>query len=182
MMTEKNLDMSERLMSLLRELTHMMRFRHKGKEGQARILVLLNESDGMTQRELTRRLCVQPGSASEILAKLENAGLIIRQPNADDRRTTDVQLTNQGRTLAAEAVEQRQKQREEMFSCLSAEEKATMLALMEKLAADWRARLPEDGHPHGHGSYHHECPGHHHGGHGPHHRHGSHDPHDHRGQ
>ena len=47
----------------------------------------------MTQKALTARLGVQPGSASEVLNKLEQAGLILRTPSETDHRTTDIHLT-----------------------------------------------------------------------------------------
>ena len=44
------------------------------------------ENECMTQSELTEYLGVQPGSASEVIGKLESAGLIVRTPSEKDRR------------------------------------------------------------------------------------------------
>lgn len=164
-------DMNDKLIINLRDLGHVMRFLYEGKASQKRILIILNESETITQRDLTERLGIQPGSASEILSKLEGAGLIIRTQNEADRRTTDVCLTDAGRELATEALSQRRKRHEEMFSCLSEEEKQELLSLLERVCADWRARYSEKGHAHGHGHHH---SGHHHG-HGPHNGHRHHD-------
>ena len=123
-----------------------MRFLYEGKASQKRILMILNELKTITQRDLTEHLGIQPGSASEILSKLESAGLIIRTRNETDRRTTDVSLTDTGRALAAEAFAQRQRRHEEMFSCISEEEKEKLLSLLERIYADWRIRYCEDGH------------------------------------
>lgn len=86
-----------------------------GKASQKRILVILNELETITQRDLTERLGIQPGSASEILSKMESAGWICRPQNETDRRTIDVCLTDSGRELAAEALTQRRKRHEDMF-------------------------------------------------------------------
>ncbi len=131
-------DINDRLMINLWDIGHMMRARSEGKASQKRILIILNEFEPMTQRDLTERLGIQPGSASEILAKLEKAGLIIRTSNEADRRTTDIRLTDSGRKLAGEALGERQKRHEEMFSCLSEKEKEQFLLLLEKICADWR--------------------------------------------
>lgn len=64
----------------------------------------MNEVGEITQRELTERIGVQPGSASEVIAKLESAELIVRTQNPVDRRTTDIRLTDKGRTLASETA------------------------------------------------------------------------------
>lgn len=144
-------DMNDRLIINLRDLGHIMHFLYEGKASQKRILIILNETGRITQRDLTERLGIQPGSASEILSKLESAGLIIRTPNEADRRTTDVCLTDAGRELAAEASAQRQKRHEEMFSCLSEEEREELLSLLERVCADWKTRYRENGNIHRHG-------------------------------
>ena len=133
-------DMNDKLIINLRDLGHIMRFLYEGKASQKRILIILNELKTSTQRDLTEHLGIQPGSASEILSKLESAGLIIRTQNETDRRTTDVSLTDTGRELAVEALAQRQRRHEEMFSCISEEEKEKLLSLLERIYADWRIR------------------------------------------
>ena len=159
-------DTNDKLIINLRDLGHIMRFLYEGKASQKRILIILNELKTITQRDLTEHLGIQPGSASEILSKLESAGLIIRTQNETDRRTTDVSLTDTGRELAVKALAQRQRLHEEMFSCISEEEKEKLLSLLERIYADWRIRYCEDGH--------HESCGHH-GGHEHHRKDGHHD-------
>ena len=78
-----------------------------------------------------------------MFAKLESAGLIQRTPSDTDRRTADITLTGEGRVRAAEALEQRNRRHEEMFSCLSAEEKAQLLSLLEKVTVDWYLRYQD---------------------------------------
>lgn len=155
-------DMNDKLIINLRDLGHMMHFLYEGKASQKRILIILNKAGRITQRDLTECLGIQPGSASEILSKLESAGLILRTQNEADRRTTDVCLTDAGREFAAEALAQRQKRHEEMFSCLSEEERQELLSLLERVCTDWRARYMENGNIRGHGRHHSE----HHEGHG----------------
>lgn len=135
-----SLDTNNKLIMNLRDLGHMLRFLFEGKGSQKRILILLYESGSMTQRELTEKLGIQPGSVSEVLGKLESAGLIRRTLSEADRRTTDIRLTFAGQDQAEEAVEKRRKRHQEMFSCLSEEEKATLLGLLEKLNEDWNSR------------------------------------------
>lgn len=156
-MKEKNTD--ERLVINLRDISHTMRFLYEGKGSQKRILIILNEVDAMTQQELTRRLGVQPGSASEVISKLENAGLITRKPSETDRRTAEISLTENGRQSAHEAEEQRRKRHEEMFSCLEEEEKTRLLYLLEKINTDWEQRYQDLAKKHSCGC--HERHGHH---------------------
>lgn len=162
-------DTNGRLIINLRELSHMMRMLYEGKASQKRILIILNETGNITQKDLTDRLGIQPGSASEILSKLESAGWILRTQNEGDRRTTDISLTDIGRELAKEASAQRKERHEEMFSCLSEEEKQQLLSLLERVRTDWRTRYEGREKAHGHGSHerHGGCDGHgKHAGHG----------------
>ena len=117
-----------------------MRSQYEGRGSQTHILIVLMETEPVTQRDLTERLGIRPGSASEVIGKLESAGLIARTPSKADRRTADITLTELGRARAREAEEQRVRRHEEMFALLSGEEKAVLLALLEKLAADWESR------------------------------------------
>lgn len=133
----KHLGKNDKLIWNFRDIGHTMRQISEGRGSQKRILILLRETSGMTQKELTARLGVQPGSASEVLNKLEHAGLILRAPNETDHRTTDISLTPAGEVLAKEAATQRLKRHEQMFSVLSTEEKDTLITLLEKVNSHW---------------------------------------------
>ncbi len=136
-------DQNGRLIINFRDINHIMRSLYEGKGSQKRILIVLLETGKITQRVLTERLGIQPGSASEVLAKLEHAGLIVRETSSEDRRTTDVSLTEKGREQAMEALALRQEHHTQMFSCLSEQEKDQLLGLLEKVCRDWKKRYGE---------------------------------------
>ena len=139
---ERNLaaNINDKLIMNLRDISHTMRSLYEGRGCQKRILIILHEVGKITQRALTERLGIQPGSASEVIAKLESAELITRTPSESDRRTADIQLSDKGRELASQAVNQRRRRHEEMFSCLSEDEKTELLTLLEKINTDWEQR------------------------------------------
>ena len=134
------LDKSRRLLRNIRSLGRTIRALSEGRASQKRILRLLEEYGCITQHALTNRLGVQPGSVSEVVGKLEAAGLILRTPNPADRRTCDIQLTEVGLAQARQATQQAYIRRQEMFSCLTEAEQDTLLALLEKLNTDWKYR------------------------------------------
>ena len=136
-------DIDAPLIINLRDLTHLMRSLYERRRSQRRILIVLRETGKITQRALTERLGIKPGSASEVIAKLEHAGLIRRSPSESDRRTVDITLTEEGERMACEAAEQRRQRHVDMFSCLSEKEKNELLALLEKLGGDWKLRYPD---------------------------------------
>ena len=139
--------------SKLRDISHTMRDLSEGRGSQKRILILLLETGPITQRELTERLGIQPGSASKVVAKLENAGLLTRTESEADRRTVDVTMTGEGERQAKEAKSQRDERHGEMFAALSEDEKSQLLGLLEKVNRDWESRYAQR-----------QC--HHHGRHG----------------
>ena len=130
-------DMDSRLVSHFREIGHTLRAVSGGKGSQKRILIVIDYYGSITQSALTEHLGIQPGSASEVLGKMEAAGLITRAQSESDKRTTDVCLTQAGRAAAKEAAAQRAARNARMFSCLSGEEKAALLALLERVNAAW---------------------------------------------
>lgn len=159
-------DRNDRIVLNLRDINRIMHRLYEGKASQRRILIILNEVQHITQRELTRQLGIQPGSASEVIAKLEHAGLITRTPGETDRRTMMLALTEDGRCLAQEAARQRKIRHEEMFSCLSEEEKDQLLSLLEKINTDWEERYRETAGHSGHPGERHPHTGHGRAGHG----------------
>lgn len=164
-------DVNTRLISCLREIGHTIRFFKEGKGSQNRILIILDQTGPITQRALTEQLGIRPGSASEVIAKLENAGLIARTPSQEDRRTADISLTPAGKEKAQEARQARSEKYGKMFDFLSQEEKEGLLASLEHIRSVWRERYDgeqqgrapgrEDRHGHHGGCEHHQHHGHH---------------------
>lgn len=138
-------DVNDELIYLFLDAGHVLRGQYEGRGSQRRILIVLLSLEPVTQRELTERLGIQPGSASEVIGKLEAGGLICRSPGSTDRRTMDISLTDAGREKALAALHQRQERHRQMFSALTETEKETLRILLEKLRDDWteRYRTPE---------------------------------------
>lgn len=114
------------------------------RRGQGRILHTLCERGEMPQRELQNLLGIQAGSMSEIAAKLEHKGLIVRVRSEEDRRKTSLVLTQAGRAMAATGDEAHiLRRRAELFSALTCEEQRTLEELLDKLADDWDRRLEQ---------------------------------------
>lgn len=140
-----NLDLNNKLIWNLRDIGHTMRHISEGKGSQQRILIVLSETGPITQSELTQRLGIQPGSASEVIIKLENFGLIKRTPSKKDKRTTDVLLTEAGIAEAQRLTDLRSQRHEQMFAALSGDEKEELLRLLEKINKDWDTQYRQDG-------------------------------------
>lgn len=145
MLTYNDMDMNGKLMQKLWDVAHVLHHTSGGRGSQKRILTVLLRNGVISQAELTEHLGIQSGSASEVLSKLEAAGLISRTEKESDRRTINLSLTPLGREKALIALEEREKKKRDMFSVLSEEEKVTLLSILEKLTADWMKRYGESG-------------------------------------
>lgn len=193
-------ELNEKLMEQFRKyqvLMHqgMRRFAPRGPKedphhGQGKVLVMLAENDGVSQKLLTEQSGIRPASLSELIIKLERNGLVERQRNEEDKRNRNVYLTEEGRALAETIKSRKDESADFLFDVLSEEEKETLMVLFDKLitsledkVADMDEEMPPlaPPHPHlSHGGPHgpHHGPHHEHfgGPHGPHHGPGAHDP------
>lgn len=129
------------LMEKMRHLNGMIRRlsmpkpTHEGPRGrsQLRALTQIALRDGITQRELMSRLGIMPSSMSELMGKLEDAGLIERRESTEDRRNVNVFITEEGKKKLEES--NFTSPRFDPFAALTDEEKDTFDVLMDKLIA-----------------------------------------------
>lgn len=125
------------LMRQMRRCNHLLYHKFSLNFSQNRILSVLNREGPMTQKALMCRLQIQPGSLSEVIAKVEGAGLVERRRCEDDRRSVEIRLTEEG-VRQAEAFERdRQDMAHLLFETLNDDEKHQLMRLMTKLHEHW---------------------------------------------
>ncbi|MDR1712139.1 MAG: MarR family transcriptional regulator [Propionibacteriaceae bacterium] len=117
--------------------------------GRGRILALLKIQDGISTKDLSYLLGIRVASLNELLAKLEKADYITREPSPEDRRISLIKLTAAGRAAAAEVPAD-----DSPLAALTAEEQANLDSYLDKMIAvleekmgeevDERARWAED--------------------------------------
>jgi DNA-binding MarR family transcriptional regulator len=73
--------------------------RHGVSIGMWYFLRALWEQDGLTQRELSRRVGMMEPTTATALESMKRRGLISRTRNAEDRRKVNIHLTEEGRRL-----------------------------------------------------------------------------------
>lgn len=67
--------------------------------GQELLLMHLLDRDGQTQSELLESVDVDHSTISKALRRMQDAGLIVREPAEHDRRVMVVHLTDKGRAM-----------------------------------------------------------------------------------
>ena len=108
--------------------------------GARAILSMLAVSDGLCQRELVEATYLRPPTVSVILQKMEEAGMVERRSDEDDRRIIRVYLTPLGREADAKTIVRIQQNDARAMLGLSEDETAELLRLLVKI----RDNLLED--------------------------------------
>jgi MarR family transcriptional regulator, organic hydroperoxide resistance regulator len=67
--------------------------------GQELLLMQLLDRDGQTQSELLESVGLDHSTVSKSLRRMQDAGLLVREPAAHDRRVIVVHLTDKGRAM-----------------------------------------------------------------------------------
>jgi DNA-binding MarR family transcriptional regulator len=67
--------------------------------GQELLLMQLLDRDGQTQSELLESVGLDHSTVSKSLRRMQDAGLLIREPAAHDRRVMVVHLSDKGRAM-----------------------------------------------------------------------------------
>ena len=101
--------------------------------GQYRCLTALNEAGTINQKRLAEILAVRSASVGEILLKLEQKGWILRQPSPQDKRTTLISLTEEGKKQAQRIRRERAAFHSGMVSTLTESEKESFSLLLRKI-------------------------------------------------
>ena len=97
------------------------------KRGQGALLNALLENDGSTQRDLVNVLGCDRGELKGVAKKAERNGYVTIE-DAEGARTYAIKLTERGREVAEKRVAAK-----DILDCLSADERAQLNAITEKL-------------------------------------------------
>ncbi|MEA5077384.1 MAG: MarR family transcriptional regulator [Anaerolineaceae bacterium] len=97
------------------------------------VLLQLELKDGMDQTELAQRLEVSTPTMTNLLNRMETAGLVRRCKGCQDSRISNVYLSDAGRLKLDEVKAAIQQMEETTFAGFLTEEKAQMVAFLERI-------------------------------------------------
>lgn len=120
---------------------YLRHYRHKNI-AQDRVIELLGSHEcKMSQKEIQNRLGIRAGSVSELISKLENRGLVLKEKDDEDKRALNIVLTEAGKKLFEEIVATDDEYKG-LFSALTEEECIALNNILEKLGNDWLDKEP----------------------------------------
>ncbi|MBX7483237.1 MarR family winged helix-turn-helix transcriptional regulator [Qipengyuania qiaonensis] len=117
------------------------------KTTEWRIMAVLGDHGALTQRELSQQTLMDKVPVNRACKRLEDRGLVHRSPNTRDGRSHLLELTAEGRAVHTGIMPLALKIEEELFSVLSAKERASlndMLLRIRDQAGDFDAESLAD--------------------------------------
>ncbi len=113
---------------------------HSITEQQWRILDTLKKHPGCCSFELAQLTCILSPSLSNLIAKLENQGLVSRWQNDSDQRSKHIALTSKGENLydtIFSSLETRYYR--QLNECLDESDMSTLISLLHKIIDNQQA-------------------------------------------
>ena len=121
----------------LRVLGHKL-YHYGNKGGQKRILIALHRNNNqMSQKQLMEYLDIKAGSLSEILTKMEEEGLIKREPNPLKKKCLNIVVSECGQQRIQEYIIQRDKLIQKLFHDFTEEECIEFGNYMDRLITNF---------------------------------------------
>ncbi|GMO70305.1 MAG: hypothetical protein Ta2A_18860 [Treponemataceae bacterium] len=103
--------------------------------GQSWILHILQENNGLSQKELAERLHIRQPSLTALLRKLTSGGYVALRQNKNDKRITNVFSTAKGRKAVDGNIADNEKLAQEISAALCAKDQIMLIKLLERLFA-----------------------------------------------
>jgi DNA-binding MarR family transcriptional regulator len=97
------------------------------------VLVRLHDSGPWTQNSLGRSIFMEPANIAALVGRLEDRGLVAREPDPNDRRAIRVSITPAGVELLAVARGEADAANAHTLSVLAPAERTQLMALLRKL-------------------------------------------------
>jgi DNA-binding MarR family transcriptional regulator len=106
---------------------------------QFNVMMLLEHQggseDGLSQARLSDMMLVNRANTTALIDRMEKAGLVVRTPDASDRRYNIVKLTAEGRKLLADVEPLYAKEVKKIVTVLKEAEQKRLIAALEKIRA-----------------------------------------------
>ncbi|WP_247041486.1 MarR family winged helix-turn-helix transcriptional regulator [Arthrobacter rhizosphaerae] len=112
--------------------------------GQELVLMHLFDRDGQTQSELLASVGLDHSTLSKTLRRMQDAGLLVRQPADHDRRVMVVHLTDKGRAMREPITSMWQTLEETTTRNLSPQQAESVMNAADAIVSSINARPQTD--------------------------------------
>lgn len=101
--------------------------------GQAILLIVLSEQDGLTHSEIAEKLEVSPAAATKVIKRMEALNYVQRQADPADERVSRVFLKDDGRAMIRQIKQVFEQLDQVLVAHLSSKEHETLIPLLVKV-------------------------------------------------
>ncbi len=108
--------------------------------GQPKILEYLLFHDGAVQKEIAEACYIEPATLTSVLLGMENKELVIRKNKEGNRRNLYVYLTDKGKNLANQIVEQFEQIEKKALSGLSGQDIKSLTRMLAEICKNMKQR------------------------------------------
>jgi DNA-binding MarR family transcriptional regulator len=112
--------------------------------GQAILLVLLSEGDGLTHSEISRSLQISPAAATKVIKRLEELQFLQRRSDPSDERISRVFLLDEGRAVLSHIHSAFRKINQAILDGFSLEEEQALRGFLLRIHSNLQ-EVPLDG-------------------------------------
>lgn len=140
----------KRILNSIRQLVRALRLydresqtKHGISAAQTFVLHVLNDEEGLSLNDVAERTATDQSSASVVVQRLVDAGLVSRTPRKDDRRHVELRLTPRGRTVVKKAPPPAQQRILQTVSDLSARDRKAFAETFETFVETMGVRGPK---------------------------------------
>jgi DNA-binding MarR family transcriptional regulator len=98
-----------------------------------RVMAVLGDSGALTQRDLTQRTLMDKVAVNRACKVLEERGLAMRTPNAQDGRSHHLDLTDSGREMHGQIMPLAREMEQRVFAGFSSEELERFSSLLQRV-------------------------------------------------
>lgn len=130
------MDLEEILRTIVQRKYHILEMRLEKYglvKGQADLLLLIKDNDGITQNELASIIGIKDSSMSVRLNKLEKSGYIVREIDEDNLKRKNVYVTEEGRKVSIQCRKILKELDLIIFKGFTKKEKAQLEESLEKI-------------------------------------------------
>lgn len=113
------------------------------QRGQQRVMRLLLEKDQLTNSQIVEELDIRPSSASVLVSKLEESGMVKKAESPDDKRVTFISLTDEGRESIIKSRQLKNDFFDSLFESLSDNDQQQLSDSLKKLVIDLKSKEPK---------------------------------------
>lgn len=137
-LSKRRLKLWVRLLGVTRrteaELREFLRLRHATTLPRFDVLAALyRRREGVTMSDLSRMLLVSNGNATAVVDRLEQDGLVKRQPSETDRRTVFASLTPEGLAAFEGLATEHEAEVDRLFDGLTEAEIDTLTEILKRV-------------------------------------------------